>query len=218
MMTRNERRRQVKRIYSELRGCSDAELVALTEKDSPEAFQVLADRYEALVRSIAAKFLGQDSMAIEDVCQDTFLRAITRLADLRDKSRFKSWLCVIARNQALDAVRKRSVIVSWEVEDSEGEQVRWEIADSKANPAELHSQAEVQAIVKDVMKNIPEMYLKPITMRFEEGLEYGEIAHELRKPLGTIKSLIHRGKALIREEVTRRAWGIDGAHVLAGGV
>jgi len=100
---------------------------------------------------------------------------------------------------------------------SDGEQVRWEIADTKANPAELHAQAEVQAIVKDVMKDIPEMYKRPITMRFEDGLEYGEIAHTLRKPLGTIKSLIHRGKALIRQEVERRAWGVDGAHVLAGG-
>lgn len=195
---------------------TDSELVEMTEKDSPEAFQVLADRYEVLVKSIALKYLQWDSMAVEDVCQETFLRALVRLGDLRDKSRFKSWLCVIARNQALDEARKRGLMLSLVVEGDDGDSMSWDIADAKSNPAELHSRAEVQAIVKDVLRDMPEMYKKPIVLRFEEGLDYGEIAQTLEKPLGTIKSLIHRGKIIMKEELTRRAWGPEGAHVLAG--
>jgi RNA polymerase sigma-70 factor (ECF subfamily) len=202
-------------MFLELAAMSDSELVSLAEKGSPEAFQVLVDRYGALVRSIAAKFLGHDSMALEDSYQETILKALTKLGDLDDKSKFKSWLCTIARNQALDAARKRTVMVSWEREGDDGDPIHWEIADLKANPAEAQAQAEVEAIMRDVLEEIPDMYRLPIAMRFEEGLDYSEIAVELRKPLGTVKSLIHRGKLLIKEKVTRRAWGIEGAHVLA---
>jgi RNA polymerase sigma-70 factor, ECF subfamily len=202
--------------FAQFEQMTDTELVARTRKGSPEAFQVLADRYEVLVRSIASKILARDSMAVEDVCQETFLRALVRLNDLRNDARFKSWICVIARNQALDKARKRGLMMSLVIEDDEGDTVNWEIADIKANPAEIHSKAEVEALMKDILKDIPEMYLQPITLRFEDGLDYSEIAETLEKPLGTIKSLIHRGKHLIKEELTRRAWGIEGAHVLAG--
>jgi RNA polymerase sigma-70 factor, ECF subfamily len=215
-VTRNMRQGKTINRFSQFATMNDSELVEMTSKGSPEAFQVLADRYEALVKSIAAKFLEKDSMAVEDVCQETFLRAVVRLGDLRDTSRFKSWICVIARNQALDEARKRGLTVSLAVEDDEGGSVTWEIADLKANPAELQFKAEIEAIVKDVLDDIPEMYKRPITLRYEEGLDYGEIAKTLEKPLGTIKSLIHRGKHLMKEELTRRAWSAEGAHALVG--
>ena len=208
-------KKTIQRRFLRLAGMSDSELVDLTVNGSPEAFQVLADRYEALVKSIAAKFLDGDAMGIEDVCQETFLKALVRLGDLRDRSRFKSWLCSIARNQALDSARKRTPVVSWEIEVDDGASIQWEIPDERANPAELHSRAEVSALMKDVLNVIPTMYLEPISLRFEEGLEYDEIAAILRKPLGTIKSLIHRGKVLVKKEVERRTWGIEGAHAMA---
>jgi RNA polymerase sigma-70 factor, ECF subfamily len=169
-MTRIVRRgrKAISRRFLQFAGMSDTELVELTEKGSPEAFQVLADRYEALVRCIAAKYLDRDSMGIEDVCQETFLKALVRLADLRDRSRFRSWICTIARNQALDAARKRAPMVSSEIETDDGSSLHWEIADERANPAELQSQAEVSALMKDVLRDIPTMYLEPISLRFED--------------------------------------------------
>jgi RNA polymerase sigma-70 factor (ECF subfamily) len=205
-----------RRRFLVLASMADSELVYQTRLDRPEAFQVLADRYEKLVRSIACKFVGDDPMMVEDICQETFLRALMKLGDLRDKTRFRSWICTIARNQALDASRKRALVLSTEVEGEDGENIRWEIADSKSNPAELHAQAEVQELVNDVLADIPDMYRQPMKLRFEEGLDYCEIAEVLDKPLGTVKSLIHRGKSLVRREVTRRAWSLEGAQILAG--
>jgi RNA polymerase sigma-70 factor (ECF subfamily) len=205
-----------KRRFLIFASMSDSELVEQTRQERPEAFQVLADRYENLVRSIACKFIGDDPMMVEDICQETFLRALMRLGDLRDKSRFRSWICTIARNQALDASRKKALVLSCEVEGEDGETIQWEIADSKSNPADLHARSEVAALMNDVLNEIPDVYRQPIRLRFEEGLDYCEIAVILNKPLGTIKSLIHRGKSLVRREVTRRAWSLEGAHVLAG--
>lgn len=211
---RNEKDSRRVRI-SELPGLPDAKLVQLAGRGIPEAFQVLVDRYEALVRSVASKIVGDDIMALEDACQETFLRALSKLGDLRDPSRFKSWLCAIARNQALDIARLRKISVSSESIGEDGEAVSWEIADSGVNPSELHDLTEVISVMQDILEEIPDMYRYPITLRYEEDLEYRDIAKLMGKPLGTVKSLIHRGKSLILKELTRRAWGTEGAHVLA---
>jgi len=194
----------------------DEELVGLVLKDKPEAYQALVDRYDALVRSVAARYLGKDPMAIEDACQETFLKALARIRDLREASRFKSWLCAIAHNQALDSLRRGRSLVSWDSTGGEEDSPCWEIADAKPNPADRHASDEVAGVMKDILEGIPELYRDPIMLRFEEDLDYREIAELLGKPLGTIKSLIHRGKAMIREELARRAGGAEGALVLAG--
>ncbi len=194
---------------------SDAQLVRMVEGGMPEAFQVLVDRYDALVRSVAAKFLDSDHMALEDACQETFLKALSRIGDLRKPERFKSWLCAIARNQALDTARRRRRVVYYDSTGDDGNTIGWDIPDKRSDPSELHDRSEVAGVVQDILGEIPDMYRYPITLRYEDELEYKDIAKLIGKPLGTVKSLIHRGKALIRKELTRRAWGSDGAQVLA---
>lgn len=199
-----------------LRQLEDAELVELVENGSREAFEVLVERYEALVRAVVARFIQNDTMALEDACQETFLRALAKLGDLRNRSRFKSWLCAIARNQALDSSRRRRLLMSlsWET-DGDQEQVRWQIPDRRLDPSEQHARVEVAALVRSVLRDMPELYRDPIRLRFEEELDYSEIAILLDKPLGTIKSLIHRGKALMKKELVRRSWGVESAQALA---
>ena len=207
-----------KRVFVDSRNLeqlADSELIALVEMDIPEAFQVLVDRYHKLVRSVAARVLSDDPMATEDAVQESFLKALTRIKDLRDRNRFKSWICAIARNQSLDVARRRKRIVSWETTSEDGTVVSIDIPDPDANPSDIHDRTEVACLIQDILSEIPDMYRTPITLRFEDDLEYGEIAKLLGKPLGTIKSLIHRGKALIKREITRRAWGSDGAQVIA---
>lgn len=216
MTSRQKSNKQViGRKLSVFRKLDDARLVRLViEQDMPEAYQELVNRYDVLVRSIVNKFLGRDQMAAEDACQETFLKALVRIRDLRSPARFKSWMCAIARNQALDTIRKRKVLISWD-STGDGSIPVWEIPDPSANPSQEHDRWEVIGVMQDVMRSIPELYRDPISLRFEEDLDYSEIAAELDKPLGTIKSLIHRGKVIIRDEVERRAGGYDGAIVLA---
>ncbi len=216
---------------------TDSELVLFVRKGNPEGYQVLVDRYERLVRAITAKYLGNDTMAVEDACQDTFLKALAKISDLRNPARFKSWLCAIAHNQALDTIRKRKQVVTWDIEGggltvtgvggkgfrsrssgragSDDNTPMWQIPDTKANPAEKHARMEVAGVVQDVLRGMPDLYREPISLRYEEDLDYQEISDILGKPLGTIKSLIHRGKAIIKDELAKRAGGMEGAVVLA---
>lgn len=209
-------KRTVKSEIMELKKLDDAELVRLViNNDMPEAYQELVNRYDALVRSIVIKFLGRDPMAAEDACQETFMKALVRIRDLRSPERFKSWLCAIARNQALDSIRRQRMIVSWDSTGGDEDSPSWDLPDRKANPEDAHGREEVICVMREILGSIPELYRDPISLRYEEDMEYGEIAIRLQKPLGTIKSLIHRGKEIIRDEVERRAGGYDGALVLA---
>ncbi len=219
-MNRSEHQSRIARrkLYAALALLTDEELVVVVRKGNPEGYQVLVERYEALVRSVVAKCVRNDPMTLEDACQETFLRALARIADLREPARFKSWLCAIAHNQALDTLRRQRQISSCDISGSGGDENQpvWQIPDTKANPAEAHSRREVAGVVREVLSAMPDLYRDPITLRYEQDLDYQEIAELLGKPLGTIKSLIHRGKAIMKEELARRAGGYEGAMVLAG--
>jgi RNA polymerase sigma-70 factor, ECF subfamily len=216
MATKKTARKEIGRKVPELRKLADTELVTMViDNDMPEAYQELVNRYDALVRSIVARFLVRDPMATEDACQETFLKALVRIRDLRNPERFKSWICAIARNQALDAIRKQKLVVSWDSTGGDESTPSWDLADQKASPEADHDRDVVIGVMRDVLGSIPQLYREPISLRYEEDMDYGEIAIRLDKPLGTVKSLIHRGKEIIREEVERRAGGYDAALVLA---
>ncbi|HEX9744304.1 MAG TPA: sigma-70 family RNA polymerase sigma factor [bacterium] len=192
------------------------ELIATNSEYAAGAFEVLVDRYGALVRSVASKFLKNDQMALDDACQETFLKALSRIGDLRNRARFKSWICAIARNHALDSSKKRSLTISWDSVNEDGDTVTYEIADGRVNPSESVDVAEIADLMNDVLDEIPELYREPIQLRYSEDLDYSEIAVILGKPLGTVKSLIHRAKFIIRKELAKKTWGEEGLHVLAG--
>ena len=210
--SRTDRRRRTN--VGNLREFPDEVLVEHVSKGNPEAFRVLVERYEFLVRSVIMRVIRNDRMAVEDACQETFLRALARIKDLRERTCFRSWLCTIARNQALDAIKKSRQVYSLEIEHDD-EILERLIPDRDPNPEDSHFQSEIVLVMRDILKEIPHMYREPIKLRFEEDLDYADIARMLGKPLGTVKSLIHRGKMLIKKEVTRRAWGHEGARLLA---
>lgn len=191
------------------------ELVVENMDDGPEAYDILVRRYHPLIRSIVAKILSDDTMAIEDVCQETYLKALSRIGHLRNRDHFKSWLCAIARNHAIDTAKKRSMHISLDGVNDDGESFSIDFPDFAANPLESQESSEIRELMSDVISEIPELYREPILLRYSEDFDYVEIAKILGKPLGTVKSLIFRAKQLIREELTRRSWGEEGLHVLA---
>lgn len=201
--------------YAMLKDVDLIDLIVSSPEIAPQCFQVLVDRYSVLVRAVVSKFLKSDSMGIEDASQETFLKAFSKIRNLKNRARFKSWICTIARNQALDNARRRHLVLNFETLNDEGDEIRVEIADKRANPDRSHEMCEISEIMSDVLTAIPDLYREPIELRYTENLDYDEIASILGKPLGTVKSLIHRAKHLIRQELVERSWGEEGLHVLA---
>ena len=149
----------------------------------------LYDRYSGVVYSVALRVLG-DTGAAEDILQEVFMQ-IWRSPDVFDASRgsLAGWLAVIARNRAIDSLRKRrpeaeitEVIVSVEPDLVRG--VEWSRTIEKIRGA-LGSMLPPQR--------------SALEMSFFEGLTHSEIAAKTGEPLGTIKTRIRAGLLALRK-------------------
>jgi len=150
---------------------------------------LLYDRYSSIVYSVALRVLG-DTSAAEDVLQEVFIQ-LWRNPGLFDSSRgsLGAWLAVIARNRAIDALRKRhpetdigDVIVSVEPD--------------MAGHAE---RARVMEKVLGALGAMPRAQRSALEMAYFEGLTHTEIAAKTGEPLGTIKTRIRAGLLALRK-------------------
>ncbi len=149
----------------------------------------LYDRYSSIVYSIALRVLG-DTGAAEDVLQEVFLQ-LWRNPGVFDSSRgnMAAWLAVIARNRAIDSLRKRrpeadiaDVVVSVEP-DLAGDTER----------------ARAMEKIRSVLGDMPAAQRSALEMAYFEGLTHTEIATRTGEPLGTVKTRIRAGLLSLRK-------------------
>jgi RNA polymerase sigma-70 factor, ECF subfamily len=167
----------------------DARLVAGIRSADEQAMAQLYDRYSSLVYSVALRVVG-DTGAAEDVLQEVFMQ-LWRNPGAFDSSRgsLPAWLAVIARNRAIDAVRKRKP------ED--------DIADTivSVNP-DLAGDAERSRAIDKIRGTLGSMAAaqrNALELAFFEGLTHSEIAEKTGEPLGTIKTRIRGGLLALRK-------------------
>lgn len=171
---------------------SDAEIVTATLTDR-EQFGVLIDRYETKLRRYIVRLGMRVKEDQDDVLQDAFIKAYKNLNSFDTSLSFSSWMYRIAHNEAMSWFRRRSARPEGSlVSDSEavlelvaGAQESQEVGfDRVLNAAEV-----TQALTK-----IDTKYREVLLLRFFEHKEYDEISDILQIPMGSVGTLIHRGK------------------------
>ncbi|MBZ5704737.1 MAG: sigma-70 family RNA polymerase sigma factor [Acidobacteriia bacterium] len=175
---------------AELQGVStDVTLVSAIRSGDESAMGVLYDRYSSIVYSVALRVLG-DTGAAEDVMQEVFMQ-LWRNPGLFDSSRgnLGAWLAVIARNRAIDALRKRHPQT-----DIEG--VVLSVEQDMAGAAE---RARAMEKVRTILAAMPAAQRIALEMAYFEGLTHTEIAAKTGEPLGTIKTRIRAGLLALRK-------------------
>jgi RNA polymerase sigma-70 factor (ECF subfamily) len=169
-------------------GATDVSLVGAMQSGDESAMALLYDRYSSIVYAVALRVLG-DTGAAEDVLQEVFMQ-LWRNPGVFDSSRgnLGAWLGVIARNRAIDTVRKRrpetnvaDVVVSVEP-DLAGEAER----------------GRAMQKVRGVLAAMPGAQRSALEMAYFEGLTHTEIAAKTGEPLGTIKTRIRAGLQALR--------------------
>ena len=162
--------------------------------------------YETKARTIARRFLGWDESRIEDVIQEAMMKAYLNLNRLRDRGKFENWYLKIVRNIALDSARRQNIYAN-HPDDENGKDFESWAAYKNAELKDVPERFFVSDIIekiKEELEGLDTDYKEPIRLRYMEELSYNEIADILKKPLGTIKSLIHRGKAILRDKLDVR--------------
>lgn len=167
----------------------DLAMVLALKSGEPGAVAELYDRYSSVVYAVALRVLG-DTGAAEDVLQEVFLQ-LWRNPGAFDAARgsLGAWLSVIARNRAIDSLRKRKPEI--DIQD-----VVVSVAPDLASDADRSRAAEK---VRGVLGMMPSAQRTALEMAYFEGMSHTEIASKTGEPLGTIKTRIRAGLMALRK-------------------
>lgn len=187
----------------------DSELRALIERDPREALARLVDALGASVRRLARHWLGSDA---EDGVQDAFREMARALPGYRGDASAKTWGTRIAMNTILDHRKRRDRRARLEVAVEDVGTVDATLSDRTTrsfgeNPFTAVARAERRERVRAALESLPDAYRAVLALRTWDGMRYAEIAEVLGIPLGTVKSRMAAGSAMLAERLQREMDG-----------
>ncbi|MEI7890574.1 MAG: RNA polymerase sigma factor [bacterium] len=178
---------------------SDAELIELAKND-PENFGFLMERYQAPLFGYIRRLtqLGNDD--IQDLLQEVFIKIYQKLNEYDEELKFSSWAYRIAHNHVIDYFRKTSS----RPQTNSLEDYEWE----RIITASVHIEKDIVnkdcvEKVKSCIAKLPLKYREVLILRFVEEKEYEEIMDILKKPKGSVATLISRGKEMLNTNMKR---------------
>ena len=184
---------------------SDTLLVERAVAGDQKAFELLVIKYQRRIQRLIGRMV-RDVDLVEDIAQETFIRAYRALAQFRGEAQFYTWLYRIAINTAKKALMdlKRNPTVSENAyksdDDDETSPIENELTSPETPEAVLASK-EIAQLINAAMEALPEELRQAITLREIEGLSYEEISEAMSCPIGTVRSRIFRAREAISAKV-----------------
>ena len=185
---------------------ADAQLIERFKRGDRRAFEMLVVKYQRRIERLIARMV-RDTDLVEDIAQETFIRAYRALPQFRGESAFYTWLYRIAVNSAKKALSdmKRDPVITEAAfalrdEDDETSRAATELTDGET-PESLLASKEIAATVNAAIEALSEDLRQAITLREIEGLSYEEIAEAMNCPIGTVRSRIFRAREAIAERL-----------------
>lgn len=182
-------------------------LVERTVAGDHKAYELLVLKYQRRIERLIGRMV-RDSDLVEDIAQETFIRAYRALSQFRGEAQFYTWLYRIAVNTAKKALvdLKRDPLVSETTlrgggdEEDETSSVENELT-SAETPETVLAAKEIAAAVNSAMEALPDELRQAVTLREIDGLSYEEIAEVMNCPIGTVRSRIFRAREAISAKV-----------------
>ena len=181
---------------------ADALLVERAKRGDTRAFEMLVVKYQRRIERLIGRMV-RDADLVQDVAQETFIRAYRALPQFRGDSAFYTWLYRIAVNTAKKLLvdLKRDIVVTESSinpvdEGDETSRAENELSDGETPEAMLASR-EIATAVNSAIEALSEDLRQAITLREIEGLSYEEISEVMNCPIGTVRSRIFRAREAI---------------------
>ncbi len=177
----------------------DAQLALKTLKD-PEAFGELMERYESRLLRYIRRISSADPAAAQDILQEAFIKMYRNLNDFDPRLPFSNWAYRIVRNETLNAYRKESrrQTLSLDGEDDYGASLMEILADGTDLP-EAFSRAELQQKIRQALDLLSPKYRDVLVLKYLEEMDYSQMSEILKKPMGTVATLLSRAKEQFRK-------------------
>lgn len=184
-----------------------ARLLARTGLGDRAAFATLYDRTSAHLFAVVLR-INRDRGQAEDLLQEVYVK-VWRAAQAFDAAQSQplTWLTSIARNRAIDSLRRQqtqpqilplAATAGGDGDAPDERDFHDTVADDAAGPMELLSQASEARALTRCMQGLNAQQRQCVALAFYDGLSHAEVAEQLHQPLGTVKSWVRRGLLALR--------------------
>jgi RNA polymerase sigma-70 factor, ECF subfamily len=184
----------------------DAELVRRARIRDEAAIRTIMQTNNRRLYRIARGILRNDGEA-EDVVQETYVRAFTRLDSFRGDSSLATWLSRIAMNEALGRLRRQRPSVDWttlEPSTLNAQIIQFPVSATSDDPEKSMAQREIQHVVEQAIDELPEAFRIVFITRVIEGMNVEETAEILDLKPETVKTRLHRARTMLRTSVEKK--------------
>lgn len=184
---------------------TDAQLVATFLSGKGDAFAALVDRHASMVYSFTYRYL-QNVDNTNDVVQDVFIKVWKNIKKFDQSKNFKTWLLTIAKNTALDFIKKKKPLLFSKIEegDTDLDTFLAPFMDAPDLPDAMLEKKYLKADLDSVLQELSPSYQRVLLMRYADHLKFREIADILQEPIDTIKSKHRRGLIMLRRLLANR--------------
>lgn len=178
---------------------NESALACAARQGDKEAVQLLLQRHWTWLKGLVYSVLA-DSRDLDDVLQDVCLRVITKIHTLREPERFRAWLAILARREALKHCRQRTQ----ESSHFRGRSVSQEPDAYAEGPLDDVERKELCGHILDVVKTLPQKYREVFLLAHTGELSYAQIAEILDVPITTMQIRLVRARRMIQNQVLGR--------------
>jgi len=185
------------REVADISTVTDEELVALALKDD-RYYEVIVERYESKLQRYIVRFINCAPQDAQDILQEVFINAYRNLNGFDRALKLSSWLYRIAHNEAVSHLRRITARPTVIMEDERFEALASEL-DTEAEVGKRIEHAKLRAAIA----RLDEKYREVIVLRYLEDKSYEEISDIVRKPSGSVSSLITRAKRILLTEAKK---------------
>jgi RNA polymerase sigma-70 factor (ECF subfamily) len=181
---------------------SDAECIAAYRAGDPAAFEALVARHLSAVYNFIARYAGGGDDA-DDIVQDVFVKVWKHLHRFDTTKNFRTWLFTIAKNTALDWLKKKKAIVFSDMSDGSENMPAFEetIADDEPAPPEIIDAKISHTELASLLDGLHPDHKAVVLLRLDSQLTFREIAESLDRPINTVKSHYRRAISSLRKKL-----------------
>ncbi len=195
-----------------LTGARADALLVKNALESSEQFGSIIEKYQEPLKRYIRRIARPSPGDLDILLQDIFIKAYENLNDFDQELTFSSWIYRIAHNEAIDHLRRRKRFGA-SLDDTTNDEDNVTLAETLAADTDIVGDADqtfIRKNIESVLQDLEPKYRSVLVLKFLEDKDYNDISDILRKPPGTVATLIHRAKKEFRRLAEEKKINLEG--------